>query len=338
MSELLDNPPSPIQEVEDDTPAPYFCKFTFAQFFTIMILAVFTLGFMFYLGARYGNDYLRLGETASMSTTSASIETIPGASTTDGEKTDEMLKVAREALQQQQTEKLQEQVASVLQNPAAYQQQLAQQPAQQSVGMPPTVALPTGAIPPGAVAPSAVSSAALPPGAVGPGTIPPGAVTPQMAAAMATQDQPLAQVPSVAAQPSAQTLAQAPTQVPGALVPTTVAQTANDRVNEYEPQDIPLKPTADDEPAAAPTAAKSAAGTTFSVQVGTSQDVAEANGWVQGWRDRGYSAFLMVADIPGKGRWYCVRLGSFPTRDSAETFAERLNTKEQVSAIAVQNE
>lgn len=313
MSELLDNPPSPIQELDDEAPVQYFCKFTFAQFFTIMTLSVFTMGFMFYLGARYGNDYLRLGQTSSTSVASASISTIPGAPTTDGEKSDEMLRTAREALQQQQTEKLQGQVNNVLQNPAAYQQQLAQQPA----GVPPGAAYPADSIPP-----SSLPAGVVPPGAVGPGTLPPGGVTPQM---LAAQDQQVAPIQ------------QAPLQAPVATVPTTAAKTASDRINEYEPQNIPVRPTPDDEPAA-PAASKSAAGTTFSVQVAASQNVAEANQWVQGWRDRGYSAFLMVADLPDKGRWYRVRLGSFPSRDTAETFASQLKNKEQVDALAVQNE
>lgn len=295
MSELLE---------EEEAPVQYFCKFTFAQFFTIMVLAVFTLGFMFYLGARYGNDYLRLGETASNSVNSVTgvgISTIPGTAPTDPEKADEMLRTAREVLQQQQSEKLQGQVAAVLQNPAAYPQQVVQ-PA------------------PGAMPPSAAPVAA--------GAVPPGAVTPQMAA----QDQPVGTI--------------APVQ-PQAAAPTAVTQTAPQRVNEYEaqpdpqaqalpqPRAIPQQPTADDEPA---TAAKTAIASTFSVQVGASQNVTEANQWLQQWRDRGYSAFLMVADLPEKGRWYRVRLGSFPSRSTAEAFAGQLKTKEQVDAIAVQNE
>ncbi len=319
MSELLDNPPSPIQEIEDEAPVQYFCKFTFAQFFTIMTLSVFTMGFMFYLGARYGNDYLRLGETSSSKVARAAISTIPGAPATDAEKADEMLKSAREALQQQQSEKLQEQMASVLQNPAAYQQQLAQQP----TGMPSAGSQPAGPQPAGSTS-AGVSptfpTGTVPPGTMSPGTIPAGAVTPQMA-----QDQQVAAIP------------QMPASVPTAATPTNTRQTANDRVNDYEPRDIPPRPTPDDEPAAA-IPAKSAVGATFSVQVAASQDMAEANQWVQGWRDRGYSAFLMVADLPDKGRWYRVRLGSFPSRDTAETFAAQLKTKEQVNAIAVQNE
>lgn len=289
MSELLD-------EQDDEAPVHYFCKFTFAQFFTIMILAVFTLGFMFYLGARYGNDYLRLGQVNASSLSTASISTVSNEGPPT-EKTEEMLKSARDALQATQSERLQAQVANVLQNPTAYQQQLAQQP--QGAAVMPTV----------------------------PGQV----VTPQDQAIAAIQQAQMAQQ-----QPPS--------------VPTQFAQTSNARINEYEapntaamqqplpsPREIPQQPVADEVPAL-PAQAKSVGNASFSVQVAASQNMTEANQWVQSWRDRGYSAFLMVADLPEKGRWYRVRLGTFPSRDTAETFASQLKEKEQVEAIAVQNE
>ena len=303
MSELLDNPTGGIQEQDDEAPVQYFCKFTFAQFFTIMILAVFTLGFMFYLGARYGNDYLRLGQVNSSSVSTASISTVSGASgASSSENSEEMLKSAREALQATQSERLQEQVSNVMQNPAAYQQQLAQQ------GMNPAAQVPGQPVYP----------------------TPPQVVTPQDQAISAIQQAQMAQQ-----------------QYQQPVVPTTVAQTANSRVNDFEPataqqqlptpQPIPQQPTADDAPVA-PIQAKAAGDASFSVQVAASQNMTEANQWVQSWRDRGYSAFLMVADLPDKGRWYRVRLGTFPSRDTAENFASQLKEKEQVEAIAVQNE
>jgi cell division septation protein DedD len=308
MSELMDNLGQPIQEVEEELPVQYFCKFTFAQFFTIMILGVFTLGFMFYLGARYGNDYLVLGQSESgLASSGPVIADGHTAVSNDPAKTEEMLQTAREALQQQQAEKLQTQVATMLQNPGAYPQ------AQ------PTV--PAGALPPAQA-------------------VPPQVVYPQGQGQMPVQDRPLAVVPPQQ-MPQVQ-------QLPPPTVPTTVSQTANSRVNDYEPQvappalpqpqSIPQNPTADDVPATPTTAAPLAAGSTFSVQVAASQNMNEANQWVQSWRDRGYSAFLMVADLPDKGRWYRVRLGSFPSRDTAENFASQLKVKEQIDAIAVQNE
>lgn len=36
----------------------YFCRFTFGQFFTLLVLEIFTLFFIFYLGSRYGRELL----------------------------------------------------------------------------------------------------------------------------------------------------------------------------------------------------------------------------------------------------------------------------------------
>ncbi len=41
------------KEVED-----YFCRFTFGQFVTLILLELVTLFFVFYLGARYGPDLI----------------------------------------------------------------------------------------------------------------------------------------------------------------------------------------------------------------------------------------------------------------------------------------
>jgi cell division septation protein DedD len=40
----------------------YFCRFTFGQFVTLILIEVVTLFFVFYLGARYGTDLLGTGE------------------------------------------------------------------------------------------------------------------------------------------------------------------------------------------------------------------------------------------------------------------------------------
>lgn len=36
----------------------YFCRFTFGQFFTLLVIEIFSLFFIFYLGARYGRELL----------------------------------------------------------------------------------------------------------------------------------------------------------------------------------------------------------------------------------------------------------------------------------------
>lgn len=47
------------KEVDD-----YFCRFTFGQFVTLILLEIVTLFFVFYLGARYGSDLLGTGSVA----------------------------------------------------------------------------------------------------------------------------------------------------------------------------------------------------------------------------------------------------------------------------------
>jgi len=45
----------------------YFCRFTFGQFVTLILIEVVTLFFVFYLGARYGSDLLGTGRSAKES-------------------------------------------------------------------------------------------------------------------------------------------------------------------------------------------------------------------------------------------------------------------------------
>lgn len=57
------------QDLEDPAPFPddeereqFFCQFTFGQFFTLVVLFVISVCSSFYLGARYGNQYLRIAD------------------------------------------------------------------------------------------------------------------------------------------------------------------------------------------------------------------------------------------------------------------------------------
>lgn len=58
------------------------------------------------------------------------------------------------------------------------------------------------------------------------------------------------------------------------------------------------------------------------VQVGSTQDRIEAERIAARLATRG--ARVVVADVPGKGRWYRVRLGSFDTRESADRYLRDL--------------
>jgi cell division protein FtsN len=58
------------------------------------------------------------------------------------------------------------------------------------------------------------------------------------------------------------------------------------------------------------------------VQVGSTQERFEADRIAARYASRG--ARVTVADVPGKGRWYRVRLGSFETRDAADRYLKEL--------------
>jgi cell division septation protein DedD len=52
-------------------------------------------------------------------------------------------------------------------------------------------------------------------------------------------------------------------------------------------------------------------------------------------KQRGYAAFIVAAEVPGKGTWYRVRLGSLPSKPAAEKLQKEVNTKEGLSPIIV---
>ncbi len=58
------------------------------------------------------------------------------------------------------------------------------------------------------------------------------------------------------------------------------------------------------------------------VQVGSTQERFEADRIAARFAGRG--ARVTVADVPGKGRWYRVRLGSFDTREAADRYLKDL--------------
>ena len=74
-------------------------------------------------------------------------------------------------------------------------------------------------------------------------------------------------------------------------------------------------------PAAAPRPAAPVKGA-WVVQVGSTQERFEAERIAARFASRG--ARVSVADVPGKGRWYRVRMGSFDTREAADRYLRDL--------------
>lgn len=242
--------------VEDrDEPAQYFCRFTFGQFFTILVLEVITLGFVFYLGAKYGNEYIKISqETATPAVTEivAGVPNVPAQSVIHDP---ELQAMAKDAIQGGGEPDLKQRVKELLEKESS-------QPA--------TTALAgkQGAVSGERLATPAETSAGLP-------------------AKTIKQEQ----------------AAESP-------------KPANEGVVRM----------------------KSPANAQFSIQVGSYPNMDEANQKVSEWRDKGYAAFMMIADIADRGRWYRVRVGGFATKEDAQSYMDQLTSKENTEAIIVRNE
>jgi cell division septation protein DedD len=71
----------------------------------------------------------------------------------------------------------------------------------------------------------------------------------------------------------------------------------------------------------------------YSIQVGSYEDKAMAEDEVRNMKQRGYAAFVVAGDIPEKGRWYRVRIGSFSNKQAAEKLANELKSKEGITSF-----
>lgn len=215
----------PAHYKKEDRPS-YFCRFTFGQFFTLLVLEIFTLFFIFYLGARYGRSLLGIETPPTLAEPSGLPEvkvTDPNLVATTNDP--EIKELAKDILETAPTPDLKERVAEML----------------KERGKP-------------------------------------------------TVDQ------------------KAITEKPHKVI------TKTDPVIQTGPKDSP-----------------------FTIQVGSYPNPDEAHHWVSQWKQKGYPAFLVSADIPGKGRWYRVRLGGFDSKADAQVYLDQFKQKEGVEAFIASN-
>lgn len=65
-------------------------------------------------------------------------------------------------------------------------------------------------------------------------------------------------------------------------------------------------------------------GERYTIQVSAFQERNEAMDMVRRLRRKGHNPYLVLSDIPGRGRWYRVRVGKFATRKTASEYQRRL--------------
>jgi cell division septation protein DedD len=75
----------------------------------------------------------------------------------------------------------------------------------------------------------------------------------------------------------------------------------------------------------------------WTVQLSAYQDRGEADRFAAGLRDKGYAPFIVEANIPGKGTWFRVRMGRFPTKDAATRYMDDFRRETAMNAIVTTN-
>jgi cell division septation protein DedD len=85
------------------------------------------------------------------------------------------------------------------------------------------------------------------------------------------------------------------------------------------------------EPAAASTSVK----LRYTVQTASFQERAMAEDEVKRLKQRGFSAFIVSSEMPGKGVWHRVRIGSFSNRGAAEKIQKTIHERSGLLTIVV---
>ncbi len=76
----------------------------------------------------------------------------------------------------------------------------------------------------------------------------------------------------------------------------------------------------------------------WTLQLSASQSKDEADRFAARLRDRGYAPFIVKAEVPGKGTWYRVRMGSFASKDAAANYLKDFKRETQISAFVASND
>lgn len=119
-----------------------------------------------------------------------------------------------------------------------------------------------------------------------------------------------------------------PTPKPAATVAKTETPKATEVVKADTPKPVTSPKTLVGEPTAAPspaaTSAKSSPDGAYTLQVVAYNEKAQADSAVANLKSKGFDAYAVTAQIPGKGTIHRVRVGRYGTRGAAESAAKDL--------------
>ncbi|HET9299294.1 MAG TPA: SPOR domain-containing protein [Candidatus Polarisedimenticolaceae bacterium] len=131
---------------------------------------------------------------------------------------------------------------------------------------------------------------------------------------------------------------------PAAVPATTAAaETKADRKTEPEKKAEPARPAPPQSvatrsaPAAAHPTPKVPEATSptgaFTLQLGASPTRDDAERQASRLREKGYAPYIVAAEVPGKGTWYRVRMGSFPNKEAATRYLQDFKRETQAEAF-----
>jgi cell division protein FtsN len=87
--------------------------------------------------------------------------------------------------------------------------------------------------------------------------------------------------------------------------------------------------------ASIPAALRPASEGEFTLQVGSHQTLDEARDQVDGIETLGFKPFLRAALVKGKGVWYRVFMGGFPSKESADKAGQRFQSQHVIESYVV---
>ncbi len=249
----------------------YFCRFTFGQFFALLILEVFTIFFVFYLGARYGRDVLGLDHLSSYQTNQLASNEINNSdevkvlTTADPEAQDAL----KDMIRKNKTPALQDRIRQMLND----------------------------------AKPQDIQKKNI------------------------NDTQPIYNDTISTSTQNTHTTTDDPYDKD--LTDTYARKTIENDANSKEYKGASTSTVI---------RVKSPDNAKYSVQVGSYPSIQEATRTIENWKEKGYPAYMMIVDIPDRGRWYRVRIGGFQTRGDAKHYMTDLQANEQTEAIVVLNE
>jgi cell division septation protein DedD len=72
---------------------------------------------------------------------------------------------------------------------------------------------------------------------------------------------------------------------------------------------------------------------TWTLQLGASLNREDAERQASRLREKGYAPYIVSAEVPGKGTWYRVRMGTFPSKDAATRYLQDFKRETQAEAF-----